>query len=903
MRARLPRPALVASHAGTWRTDRDGRVSAVGPGEAVAAAADTPHLMLNAALVGARLGVPRLSGLDLMELFAFVAPAQFITPSAQGLATFLGLAPPEGDAATGPFLQEAAEALLALAGAAGWAHGSGAFASAQALQRAGWVWAGDLLQRMVPPGQRAASLFDSLPRREEMAPRPAPRPEPLSPEAVAGTLARLRGPRRLARPAQDAYAWAAAHAFQPRETRDGPNLVIAEAGTGTGKTLGYLAPASAHAQATGGQVWVSTYTRALQRQLRAETAESMVAENIAGRIVVRKGRENYLCLLNLEDGVHGAFQGRAAVFAQLVARWARFSADGDMVGGDLPGWLPGLFGRTGAAPALTDRRGECIRAACPHWRCCFIERSVAAATRADLVIANHALVMAALTRGDAETPPRLVFDEGHSLFDAADSAFSIALSGAEAIEMRRWLLGPEGSGRRAGRRRGLAARLMDVASQDPGGGAALEHLLDKARALPGPGWLDRIVAGEPDGAVEALLTLARLQVLTRARDEARGYSLEAPLAEPIPGLVEAASAADAALGALASAMLALRRVLARIGADPPEWLDQPGLARIEAADSGLAIRLDLLAAWRGLLAGVGGPPDPDFVDWAALIRHEGRELDAGLWRHWLDPMKPLAGAVLARAHGVLVTSATLGDGPDGDTLMLEEAAGARHLAVAPHIFRAESPFDHGRAARIFIATDVERKDAASLAHAHAVLIEAAGGGALCLFTAIARLREVHARIADRLARRGLPLFAQHVDPMDTGTLVDLFRADPRASLMGTDALRDGVDVPGDSLRLILFEGVPWSRPTILETARRAAFGGHAHEERLVRRRLTQAYGRLIRSDTDRGVFVLLGAQVPSRLLAAFPADVPIIRAPLADVAAETASFLDHPGIAAAPAER
>ncbi|MFN3591573.1 MAG: helicase C-terminal domain-containing protein, partial [Thermaurantiacus sp.] len=501
------------------------------------------------------------------------------------------------------------------------------------------------------------------------------------------------------------------------------------------------------------------------------------------------------------------------------------------------------------------------------------------------------------------TPPRLVFDEGHSLFDAADSAFSVAISGAEGIEMRRWFLGPEGGGRRAGRRRGLAARLMDVASQDAAGGAALEALLDAARALPGPGWLDRIVAGEPEGAVEGLLALARLQVLTRARDEARGYSLEAPLAEPVPGLIEAAAAADTALGALARAMLALRRVLVRIGADPPDWLDQPGIARIEAADSGLALRIEVIAAWRGLLARVGGPPDPDFVDWAALSRHEGRELDTGLWRHWLDPMKPLANAVLARAHGVLVTSATLGDGPDGDTAMLEEAAGARHLAVVPRIFRAGSPFDHGRAARIFIATDVERKDAASLAHAHAALIEASGGGALCLFTAIARLREVHARIADRLARRGLPLLAQHVDPMDTGTLVDLFRSDPKASLMGTDALRDGVDVPGESLRLILFEGVPWSRPTILETARRAAFGGQAHEARLVRRRLTQAYGRLIRSATDRGVFVLLGAQVPSRLLAAFPADVPIVRAPLAEVAEETAAFLGHPGIAAAPAER
>ncbi|MFN7177479.1 MAG: ATP-dependent DNA helicase, partial [Thermaurantiacus sp.] len=196
----------MASHAGTWRTDCAGRVSAVGPGEAVAAAADTPHLMLNAALVGARLGVPRLSGLDILELFAFVAPAHFITPSPQGLAQFLGAAPPDGDAATGPFLQEAAETLLGMAGAPDWAHRAGAFESASALQRAGWVWAADLLRRIPPPGRRAANLFDSLPRREEAPPRPAPRPEPVPPEAVSRALARLRGAGRAPRQQQEAYA-------------------------------------------------------------------------------------------------------------------------------------------------------------------------------------------------------------------------------------------------------------------------------------------------------------------------------------------------------------------------------------------------------------------------------------------------------------------------------------------------------------------------------------------------------------------------------------------------------------------------------------------------------------------------------------------------------------------------
>jgi len=147
---------------------------------------------------------------------------------------------------------------------------------------------------------------------------------------------------------------------------------------------------------------------------------------------------------------------------------------------------------------------------------------------------------------------------------------------------------------------------------------------------------------------------------------------------------------------------------------------------------------------------------------------------------------------------------------------------------------------------------------------------------------------VHARIADRLARGGLPLYAQHVDPIDTGTLVDIFRDDPRASLLGTDALRDGVDVPGDSLRLVVMEQVPWAKPSILHRARRAAHmeqfdaNRQAYDDAIVRARIAQAFGRLIRSKDDRGRFVVLSPAFPSRLLSAFPQGTPVHRLTLDD---------------------
>ena len=114
-----------------------------------------------------------------------------------------------------------------------------------------------------------------------------------------------------------------------------------------------------------------------------------------------------------------------------------------------------------------------------------------------------------------------------------------------------------------------------------------------------------------------------------------------------------------------------------------------------------------------------------------------------------------------------------------------------------------------------------------MAAAYRELFLAAGGGALGLFTAIGRLRAVHQRIAPALEEAGLPLYAQHVGGMDAATLVDIFRAEEDSCLLGTDAVRDGVDVPGRSLRLIVFDRVPWPRPDILHRARKAAWKARA----------------------------------------------------------------------------
>jgi ATP-dependent DNA helicase DinG len=479
-------------------------------------------------------------------------------------------------------------------------------------------------------------------------------------------------------------------------------------------------------------------------------------------------------------------------------------------------------------------------------------------------------------RGREDAPGRILFDEGHHLFDAADSTFAVTFGGQEAIELRRWLMGPEGRSR--GRRRGLAARLMDVASYDEEGAQALDAAIDAARHLPSDGWAQRLLEGAPFGPVEALLAEVRGTVYARAKAQEAGYGLETELAEPDGALVAAALLAAESLEQLQKPLAALGRRLEAVLEDAPDWLDAAARARVEGAIRGLAWRRETIAAWVALLSRIGGEADPDFVDWLAVERVDGREYDVAIHRRWLDPTSPLAATVLTPADGVLVTSATLRGGEDWPAA--EARTGARHLIGPAARFEAQSPFDYAASSEVLIVTDIKPGDIAALAGAYGRMIEAANGGTLGLFTAIQRLKAVHARIADRLARTGLPLLAQHVDPIDAGTLVDIFRDDPRTSLLGTDALRDGVDVPGDSLRLVVMERVPWPRPTVLHAARRMAAGGAGYDDRVVRARLAQAFGRLIRREGDRGLFVILSAAMPSRLLSAFPAGVPIHRLPL-----------------------
>ncbi|HVJ40318.1 MAG TPA: ATP-dependent DNA helicase [Dongiaceae bacterium] len=929
MTDRLPlaqRPVLLAGFSDIrWLEGASllpGQVQHLDRAAAIQRARQTPPLLCHLPTVLRRLRCERFPAFDLLELFAFVRPASFCLPTARGLAEALGLPmAPQAEGGDLQLLRQAAAVLLRELSALtkgrrrllGLAH---------YLTRAGWSWGPEVLAALTGGGAAAGvasssgeaplaakvtavpgiAVWEDLPEWSETAAEPPGDSWPVEPDEIRHMLAEILHEGAEQRPQQMDYATSLAPAFAPRLELGAPNLVLAEAGTGVGKTLGYLTPASLWARKNKAPVWISTYTRHLQHQIDQELDRFHPNAAVkSGKVVIRKGRENYLCLLNLAETAHNAGQAQTAIAAGLMARWVMATRDGDMIGGDLPGWLPDLLG-IGRVQGLADRRGECIYAACPHYTRCFIERSVRRARKAEIVIANHALVMiqAALSGDEQQLPVRYVFDEGHHLFSAIDSAFAAHLTGQETLDLRRWLLGAEGG--RSSRARGLKRRIEDLILDDATAIDLMQQVIQAARILASEGWHQRLIDAHPAGPVEAYLAAVRRQILARAPNDGAGYSLETATLPLDDRVAEAAEDLDQAFHNLQRPLRDLAARLAKQLDTAADTLDTPQRLRIEALSRGLARRAENeLGAWRAMLASLKGNAGEDFVDWFALDRVEGREFDVGHFRHWLDPTKPFAEVVAKPAHGIVITSATLTDGSGTAEAWAaaELRTGAVHLPSPAVRARVASPFDYAAQTRVFIVNDLGRNDLEQLAAAYRSLFLAAGGGALGLFTAIARLREVHRRIAPVLEQAGIDLLAQHVDAMENSTLIDIFRGEVDACLLGTDAVRDGVDVPGRALRLIVFDRVPWPRPDLLHKARKASFGGAAYDDQLTRLKLKQAFGRLVRRADDHGVFVLLDKAMPSRLLTAFPEGVTVERLGLAEVIRRTREFLT---MSAAPAE-
>src|SRR3984957_11710722 len=662
-------------------------------------------LVAHSAFVGGRLGVRAAVMLfDVLELYAFVRPGMPFVPSALGLARALGLTVPHTPEDSARALHAIAKELLAEA--AGWPPDvrTNLAPLVGTLERSGWRWA-PLLKTIVgeaPHGSPIAGLeaWRGLVPWEDEAPVGQPGSQAVEPAEARARLAAMVG---VMRPEQGAYSDAATYAFGPREQAGAPRVALVEAGTGTGKTLGYLAPASLWAEKNGPGLWISTYTRNLQRQIVQEMAHLYPdPEERAEKAVVRKGRENYLCLLNFEEAAKrtALAPGQRSVALGLIARWIGSNTDGDISGAGFPAFLAASL----PLGEITDRRGECIYAACPHYRICFIERAIRRARHAPIVIANHALVIAQAAgdwlatdqTNDAPVERRLryVLDEGHHLFDAADSGFAALLSGREMADLRRWIRGPEARART--RMRGLEERLKDLIADHEEAQHALEDAVQAAGALAGEGWTARVTGGAPRGPGEIFLAEIHRHVRARSDDRDAFFTLEA---EPQPLGAETLRAVTdlcRPLKRISEPLARLAKLLRQAMDEKSATLEPYTRARLEAAARGLDRRARLvLPAWTQMLDTLEtGEISDDFTDWFEISRDEGRDSDIGFERHWIDPTVPFAAEILEPAHGALITSATLRDvAMEGeDWKSAEVRTGALHLPQPPKRASFGSPF-------------------------------------------------------------------------------------------------------------------------------------------------------------------------------------------------------------------
>jgi ATP-dependent DNA helicase DinG len=867
---------------------------------------DGNFLVCHAPYMQAKLGHDRLRMMDILELYAFVHPTRFSVPTPVGLAKALQIDIPVDVTDYPATLLECTTVLLNDLSKKSDPQKLCDIARVMGLNGKGWIWTPYIFNALnqiydakepITSSRNLLNVWSKLPEWAEDSPRPPPSNHPVTGDETRERLASLLTTKRASekRPEQVNYATRLAESFRPPEAPDQPHVTLAQAGTGVGKTLGYLAPASVWAEKNTGSVTISTFTKNLQRQISTEIERIYPDPAVRdAKVTVRKGRENYICLLNFEDlaassaTAHGS---KAALSAGLMGRWIMETSDGDLTGNSFHGWLPGIIG-TGGTLSLADRRGECIFSACDHYHKCFSEKIIRKATRTPIVIANHAVVMIKAAHHDDDLSPHLIFDEGHHVFDAADSAFSAALTGVEAHDLRRWLMGPDGG--RKSRARGLKKRVEDLIDGDNESIKALDAIFYSATFLPTHDWLGRGKQDNIVGTVEEFLMAIYRQVWARSGEERdTPYSIETNVFPLSDGVCNKIIPLLENLKSLRAPMQKLSARLKQKLAEETETLSSDSRKRLDAVSASLDRRLtSTISPWIEMLQSLLEESiNPEIVDWMEIERIDGKIIDIGLHRHFIDPTKALSTVLRSQSHSITLTSATLNDSNGADWDSAESLTGAHYLSDAPVRFSIPSPYNYAAQTRVFVVTDINKSDIGQLAAAYQELFKAAGGGALGLFTSIQRLKSIHKKIIAPLTENGITLYAQHIDGIDTGTLVDMFRDDTHSCLLGTDAVRDGVDVPGESLRLIAFDRVPWPRATILHRDRKKQFGGSLYDERLTRLKLKQAYGRLVRTATDRGVFVMLDSAMPSRLLNAFPEGVIVERLGIAEVIQKSKEFL------------
>ncbi len=566
--------------------------------------------------------------------------------------------------------------------------------------------------------------------------------------------------------------------------------LVAEAGTGTGKTFAYLVPALL----SGGKVIVSTGTKTLQDQLFSRDLPLVRdALKVPVTVALLKGRSNYVCHYHLERSrLQDSFASRADVrYLKRIESFARNSESGDKAE------LADVPDNAGIWSQVTSTRENCLGGECPNYAECFVMKARRDALAADVVVINHHLFFADVVLKDeglADLLPRcntVILDEAHQLPDTATLFFGEEVTAGQLGELAR---DAEVEGLRSAR---------DYAP-----------LPDAAQALA--------------------------QVLRRVKLATGDTPGKQPQAEALrrPDFV-------AALDALSTALDALSTELGR-QAERSDELAHCAQRATEAAGR--------LSRWRE-------HDDPEWIRWLDVTPNG--------WQLHASPLSVagiFARQIADSARSWIFTSATLA--VKGDFTLYRRELGLSDASTGYW----DSPFDYAHQALLYLPRELPPPN--SFEHTDAVVaaalpvLKASRGRAFLLFTTLRALGRARETLAAALARNGLdyPLLVQGEG--SRSELLSRFRVLGNAVLLGSQSFWEGVDVQGEALSVVVIDKLPFAPPDDPLLAARLAQiereGGNPFLDYQLPQAaisLKQGAGRLIRSETDRGVLMICDRRV------------------------------------------
>ncbi len=716
---------------------------------------------------------------------------------------------------------------------------------------AGWLFDQVLRARSRQPiparrvrGVGHGPLFDGRDEAYTAPMEPNPTLTPLDIDEVAATL-EYGGPFSR---------YFAGYEFRPQQVEmlkavtsalsDGYHLMV-EAGTGTGKSFAYLVPAALWAVQNNRRVVISTNTINLQDQLiHKDIPDLCRALEINLRAAVLKGRSNYLCPRRLEilrqRGPENPDEMR--VLSKVLV-WLQESQSGDRNEINLNGPAERDVWAQLSAEDDGCKTEVCIKregGSCPFYR------SRLAAQNAHLLVVNHALLLA-----DAATENRVlpdydyvIIDEGHHIESATTNAMSFKVTANDVNRLMREIGSPA---------TGILGHFLGQIKQEvrPSDYAAVEQLVQRATDLA---FRLETYDNHFFAAVE--------QFLGEQRD-GRSIGLYAqqervlPATRTQPSWAEVEISWDQANETLKLLLDVLEKVNQAMG-----QIVEAGIEGVEDTQGSLSNVYRRLGEIDSNLTALVGKPEGDKVYWVE-IQPNGNRLSLQAAPLHIGPL--MERYLWHEKSSVILTSATLTANGDFDYLRGRlNGDEAEELMVG-------SPFDYETAALLYLVNDIPEPGDMN-GHQRAIefalirLGRATGGRMLVLFTSYAQLKRTSQAIGGPLADSGISVYEQG-EGASANTLLESFRDSDRAILLGTRSFWEGVDIPGEALSVLAIVKLPFDVPSDPIIAARSesfedAFNEYNLPEAILRFR--QGFGRLIRTQSDRGVVAILDKRILSK---------------------------------------